>query len=432
MKNNFFKLVNNILTSGKKIVNEDVLRLYQFINILLMVGAIYAVIFIPIQFTWGWYLNLTSNLILAISLSSIFIALRKGFRFHYAATLSVAILLAHFTFVSIIHPDPMMIIWFYVYPPIVIFLLGTRPGLFWSTISFFIFSGILISKVDFSPFVFRALMIQILIIIVVCFFEITRYKAHQERNRMQQNAINSSKFAMIGEMASGMAHEINNPMTVISGTTKIIRRKIKSINDHELKKSTIISLDKIVMMVMRVDKIIKNLKVFSKTTTNAKFIFVKISDLVDKATSLYRERLNHAKIDLDFKHGPLETGKIFCNETDILHVLISIINNAYEELSLQKINNKYIHIKVIISSRNIDLCISNNGKLIPKESKNKIFDPFFTTKENKYNIGLGLSISKSIMEKHDGNLLLETKPVTKFIVQFPIRDFSNIEDKQHT
>jgi C4-dicarboxylate-specific signal transduction histidine kinase len=203
----------------------------------------------------------------------------------------------------------------------------------------------------------------------------------------------------LGEMAGGIAHEINNPITIISGfSIKLIEELEKDKFDKE---KLLINLKKIRDNAQRVALIIKGLKDFSvQGDDNTIIENILVQKIIDDTLSLCAEKFGARKIQL--KLNIVANLKAHCRPTQISQVLMNLLNNCYDALEDQK--NPQIEITAKKIKESVIINIIDNGTGIPKAIQDKIMQPFFTTKEISKGVGLGLSISQGLVEANEGTL----------------------------
>lgn len=214
--------------------------------------------------------------------------------------------------------------------------------------------------------------------------------------------IQSSKMASLGEMASGMAHEINNPLTIIQGKIKVVQMLLEDlkIQDEHL----FSEIDKMKLTTDRIGKIVKGLRNFSRLSDNDPFESIPLRKLINETLDLCAERFKSEGIDLRIKEIP--GVEIFCRPGEILQVLINLLNNSSD--ALQGLKDKWIQVSFKkISENRLQISVADSGRGITPEIADKIMDPFFTTKGVGKGTGLGLSISKGIIEAHGGELKMD-------------------------
>jgi len=229
--------------------------------------------------------------------------------------------------------------------------------------------------------------------------------------------INSSKLAAIGEMAGSLAHEINNPLSVIHGRSERLRflAADNNLNVPEVVKTA----EKIEATAMRISKIVNGLRTLSRDAEKDMTEKTRISSLIAETIELSVQRFRHHQIDLQVDQVD-ENLTIECKAVQISQVLLNLLNNAFDAV-IGSDQPRWVRVRVASEQNQIRIAVENSGKGIPAEIRGKIFDPFFTTKEAGKGTGLGLSISRSIVEAHRGTLYLdETSEVTRFVCVLPV------------
>ena len=245
---------------------------------------------------------------------------------------------------------------------------------------------------------------------IAIYFDIT------DRKKAEELLLQSSKMASLGVMASGIAHEINNPLAIIVGKTNRIKKMMSepAFNNQEV----LADLDKIKSTSDRISKIIKGLHAFSRNTINDPYNTVSIKKLINETLELCLEKFRNDGIELFIEN--IFDVDIQCRPAEISQVILNLLNNAYD--AVIELPKKWIRIEMrYISAERVQLLITDSGSGISKEIAEKIMLPFFSTKNVSKGTGLGLSISKRIIEDHWGNLFLdESSPNTCFILEIPI------------
>lgn len=231
-------------------------------------------------------------------------------------------------------------------------------------------------------------------------------KYEQER----QKAIKNAKLASLGELAASIAHEINNPLAIVSAYSEALLMLPYQKNAMDSK------LETIVKSTERIAHIVSGLQKFSRTSGENKKNSLCLSSIVNEALSLTKPKLNRHSVEL-IKDIPLNC-MVYANEIEIEQVVINLINNAVDAIKFML--NKWIKIIVIETESTIQLKIIDSGKGIPDNTQEKIFEPFFTSKGTGEGTGLGLSITKGILDDHDAEIRLDNKSdYTCFIIDFP-------------
>lgn len=246
------------------------------------------------------------------------------------------------------------------------------------------------------------------------FFYIFRIALQNEDRILTQNEalITSEKMSTLGIVAAGIAHEINNPLTIILGSTIASQRfleKTAGIDPRVLKQ-----LETIRNTTSRIAKIVDGLKVFSRDSRLDQTQPISLKEILEQARTLCHQKL---------KDIPL---RIFCeasimaraNPTELLQVLVNLVNNAID--AQQGKSERWIEIRVVDKSDYFAIQVIDSGAGIDGTVLRKMFTPFFTTKPVGQGTGLGLSISKRLMENRGGKLYYAlVQSHTAFVVEVP-------------
>lgn len=241
-------------------------------------------------------------------------------------------------------------------------------------------------------------------------------RVEKELAMAQLKMLHSSKMAALGEMAGGIAHEINTPL----GTIGLISDQIHEMAEEgEMDQKMVGEMTQTVSdTVKRIGVIIQGLRAFSRDSADEPFISAPVRKIVEDTMSLCREKVKHANIQVQVAGIP-DHLKIQCRPVQISQVLLNLINNACDAIS--NLPEKWIKLGVENQNGSVQISVTDSGKGIPEKVRNRIFQPFFTTKEIGKGTGLGLSVSKGIIESHQGSLNIDThNQNTRFVIQVPI------------
>ena len=244
--------------------------------------------------------------------------------------------------------------------------------------------------------------------ILATFDEITEWK------KRQSQVMEASRLVSIGEMAAGIAHEINNPLAAVMGFAQLAMRRDV---DETVQKD----LDKILTQAKRASKIIANLQSFARRYKPKKEP-VHVVDILDKVLDFRSYEMQVSNIAL-VKNIEPRIPLIMGDEHQLDKAFLNIIINAEQSMTEARgagtltIDVRRIDDKVRVS-------ISDDGVGLAEETISKIFDPFFTTRDVGQGTGLGLSVCYGIIHEHDGTITVESKPDegAEFIVDLPIGD----------
>ena len=253
--------------------------------------------------------------------------------------------------------------------------------------------------------------------------------AYQELKEAQVQLVQSAKLASIGELAAGVAHELNQPLMVIRGMTQLIQRSLQNGN---------LGVDELVDLVeplerntSRMIKIIKHLGTFSRQS-QGQFTAVDINQVIEDSFMLMGEQLVLHNIEVKKKFGA-NLPHIHGDANQLEQVLLNLMTNSRDAIETKRQmheNNagsrqslEIITRLVNADSQFVDILFTDTGCGFKPENLGKIFDPFFTTKEAGKGTGLGLSISYGIIKDHKGDIqAIETSPDgTTFRIRLPAK-----------
>lgn len=247
-----------------------------------------------------------------------------------------------------------------------------------------------------------------------------RIELHQaltELEAAQQSLIHSSRLSAIGEMAGGIAHEINNPLTIISGSVFKIKQDAENdvLTDENLKKH----LKRITDTISRITHIVNSLKIVSRESDDLEAKIITLREILNDTLSICTEKFRNNGVNLHFDiNDESFSAKVNVDHVQISQVFLNLLNNSYDAIEGRK--EKWIRIETKEEGKYQIVKIIDSGTGINNDYNQKVFEPFFTTKEVGKGTGLGLSISKSILEKNRGVLLLDSHAKnTTLIVKIP-------------
>ncbi len=233
-----------------------------------------------------------------------------------------------------------------------------------------------------------------------------------DRMKMEQQLLMAGKLASIGELAAGVAHEINNPLTAIMGYAQLLAAR------DDIPEHIKLDLDKIFNQSQRAARIVQNLLTFARSYALEKKV-IDINELILKSLELrsYEHKVGNIEIVVDLHPG---LPGISADENQIQQVILNIIINAEQAITSKKRGGK-IKVTTGLEDSMVKIIVADDGPGIPRGMLERLFDPFFTTKEVGQGTGLGLSVCHGIVTKHGGRIYadsVEGQGAT-FIVELP-------------
>lgn len=228
----------------------------------------------------------------------------------------------------------------------------------------------------------------------------------------KNKSIQSAKLASLGELAAGIAHEINNPLTIISGNLMLLERQEEV--SPEIKKR----VENINKAVNRMSKIILGLKKFSRSAETAEKNIHSLAYVLEDMQVLVelKSKSHGVEVSLDYEPNLF----IECNEVELGQVFINLVNNGIDAIKDKP--NPWVKVSAKKEGDMALIQFIDSGNGLPSHLVKKLFEPFFTTKPVGEGTGLGLSISKGIIEDHKGSLVINSDlENTCFEVRLPLK-----------
>ncbi|NRA67317.1 MAG: GHKL domain-containing protein [Pseudobacteriovorax sp.] len=241
--------------------------------------------------------------------------------------------------------------------------------------------------------------------------------ALQALETQKLKTIEIAKLSSLGEMAGGIAHEVNNPLAVILGNVNIIQ-KILDANNPEQPAVIAVRLFKITEMVDRIRGIITSLGRLSHVSQQDNYSIAALRDIVEDVTRIYDMKLKSLGYRWIIEIDPAI--HIYCNTISIGQILINITSNAIEALEKDTCDEGWIAIRAHRYQNQVFVRCSNSAPPMDRELASRITDPFFTADGLSQGKGLGLSISQTIAGQHSGKLELDFESKeTCFVLTLP-------------
>lgn len=228
----------------------------------------------------------------------------------------------------------------------------------------------------------------------------------------QEKLIRAERLSTLGRLVAYIAHEVNNPIGIISTRMKLARSG--STQHPSFLKETLEIVDR---QADRVSQVVKSLLSFSKLDSKPKSL-VDLNQAFGEALFIAEGRISRAGIILE-RHFYQSLPPIKGNYYDLVHVFLNLINNALDAMP----SGGNLSVETRMSNGWLESRVSDTGKGIPKENLPRVFDPFFTTKSHDQGTGLGLSISLSLVKSLGGEIKVENinGKGSSFLVRIPIQ-----------
>ncbi len=242
-------------------------------------------------------------------------------------------------------------------------------------------------------------------------------RREQELREKQEQLVQAGKLATLGELTTGIAHELNNPLNNIG---LFIGNVIDFIELGKGDPQSILhELHSAMQQVRKANEIISHLRTFGRAASVSREP-VAIAQVIQSAISLMREQLRLRQINVEL-HFPAEDVIVIGNAIQIEQVFINLLSNARD--ALVNADNKVITITCSIKADMVHITVSHTGLGIQNGLEQRIFDPFFTTKEVGAGTGLGLSITYGIIKEHQGTIAVENHPGegALFLIELPLK-----------
>jgi C4-dicarboxylate-specific signal transduction histidine kinase len=241
-------------------------------------------------------------------------------------------------------------------------------------------------------------------------------RREQELREKQEQLVQAAKLATLGELTTGVAHELNNPLNNIG---LFIGNVIDSLElgcvDHA---SILRQLRNAMQQVDKATQIITHLRTFGRAAP-VTHEPTRVNDVIDQSLSLLREQLKLRSIEVVLDLDP-SNPTVMANPIRLEQVFMNLLTNARDALA--ESSKKVISINSCTESGSVVLAFADSGPGVPPALEHRIFDPFFTTKEVGAGTGLGLSITYGIIKDHEGSIELDNRPGegATFVIELPL------------
>ena len=228
----------------------------------------------------------------------------------------------------------------------------------------------------------------------------------RELRSAHDHILQQEKMASLGKMAAVVAHEVNNPLSGILTYAKLLRKWVSSGQaEHEKREDAMQCLDLIAAESRRCGDLIKNLLTLSRTAPmNVRS--TNLHEVIDRSLLLIKHQLELGGIDLQLKLAE-DLPPVPCDPQQIEQVLVALIMNAID--AMPQGGNLWLETRLSRDQREVEIRVRDDGAGIAPDLLPHIFEPFMTTKESGHGVGLGLAISRGIVERHRGRIEVESQ-----------------------
>jgi len=228
--------------------------------------------------------------------------------------------------------------------------------------------------------------------------------------------IHASKISALSNMAGGLAHEVNNSLMTILGSTQQVQREMS--RDEKLTSSIQDKFRQSTDAIMKIKGVIEGLKYFSLEMEPQPKEIVSLKEVIER-TLTYTHELLKAH-DIKFSSSEIPDVRILCHPFQITQILFNLTKNADDAMMSITPDERWLKYEFVMYPDHILIKVMNGGPQIPPELHMRLFQPFFSTKEVNQGTGLSLSTSKGIAMDHKGDLYFEDNQNTTFILKLPI------------
>jgi C4-dicarboxylate-specific signal transduction histidine kinase len=243
-------------------------------------------------------------------------------------------------------------------------------------------------------------------------------RREQELREKQEQLVQAGKLATLGELTTGVAHELNNPLNniglFIGNAIDLIELGVVDADPDQV----LHELNSAMQQVRKATEIISHLRTFGRAAS-VSYEPVAIEQVMERALSLMAEQLRLRQIEVQV-HFPADEVIVMGNAIQLEQVFINLLTNARDALA--GVPRKVISITCEVHADAVELRVRDTGPGIPEGLEQRIFDPFFTTKEVGTGTGLGLSITYGIIKDHHGIISVDSRPGegALFVIHLPL------------
>ena len=242
-----------------------------------------------------------------------------------------------------------------------------------------------------------------------------RQQTEARLQELQSELVHMSRLTAMGEMASALAHELNQPLSAIANYMKGSRRLLESRADEQ---STLLrdAMDKAADQALRAGQVIRRLRDFVARGESERRV-ESVQKLIEEASALALVGAKDQGVRVRFQFDPA-VDRVLADKVQIQQVLLNLVRNAIEAMEASA-RRELVISAIPAGDRMVAISVADSGCGIAPEMRAQLFEPFITTK--RHGLGVGLSISRTIVEAHGGSICAETNPAGGTIFRFTLR-----------
>ena len=401
-------------------VSDRLARQLRVTNALALIGAVLSVVSLPLDIIGAPPLVPVLDVAAAIGFGYCLLLNTRG---RHGASRILLLLTANATFfASVIQignsAEPRTVFFSLVLTPFLLFGLAERVWLA-IFVAFPVASYFITGYIEGPPASLAAEVYTIyapalgfaMIVTGSAVFAYLEREADAKLMQARARSAHAAQLVALGEMASGIAHEIRNPLAAIHlAATEIATRPEQSAQVAQLG-------ERIQRIVMRAARIIETLRSVARDASNDPFVVTPVERIIADTLELCGKRIAEHGIELIVGAVPPELA-VECRPVQLTQVLMNLVSNAYDAVAGAP--ERWVRIDVKTDEQELELSVTDSGPGIPAAVRARIFEPFFTTKSPERGTGLGLSLSSGLIQAHRGTLDIDTaSPHTRLVIRIP-------------